>query len=77
MVYIRNIISLHQELQTGEGLELRFKSGRKCLIKPDNELSTCNGDLMIITHTGVCVIVDTAEVESVVKADVKIIKGEL
>ena len=67
MVYIRNIINLHNEMKENEILKIGFKSGKSLtLILKSDKLSTQAGDLRIerTNKIGRCItILDPAEIE--------------
>ena len=69
MVYMRNIMELHNALDEHEVLDLRYRSGEESRILPSDELSTCRGDLRVvrtITADRCVILIDPAEVERVI-----------
>ncbi len=75
MVFIRNILKAHQELNDGEMICLLTKTNRKVFIEKDDELTSCNGDLKISKSTCYCYI-EPAEVEALLVSDERILRGE-
>lgn len=68
MVYIKNLIHEHKELNDGYEIIIRYKSGARSILKKTDKIQKMNGDLKMIRYYKgeyLCTVyIDCAEVES-------------